>query len=158
MHQPRGQLWERFEVIRDKERARARARALSGCNQIRGSTHSGGVGDCLSLLGFLDCKIGGVGVIIALLASKFRTSILVMSRGLVMLFFKSSRQAFVYIMEAEIFSVGTEVPNSGPVEQWTSGPVDQLLDHKSSQVDPGAWINTKVKREAFWPWRPVLTT
>lgn len=152
MHQPRGQLWERFEVIRDKERARARARALSGCNQIRGSTHSGGVGDCLSLLGFLDCKIGGVGVIIALLASKFRTSILVMSRGLVMLFFKSSRQAFVYIMEAEIFSVGTEVPNSGPVDQLL------VADHKSSQVDPGAWINTKVKREAFWPWRPVLTT
>lgn len=65
--------WERFEVIGDK----------ASVDAVFCRT-AGGVGDRLPPLGFFDCKIGGVGVIIALLARlcKFRPSLLVMTRGL----------------------------------------------------------------------------
>lgn len=95
---------------------------------------SAGVGDRLPPLGFFDCKIGGVEVIIALLARlcKFRTSILVMTRGLAA-FFKASRPSsedFVYIMEAERHGVGIEVPTGGP-PGWSRC-------QKSSDVNAGA--------------------
>lgn len=71
--------WERFEVIGDK----ASVDAGGDADAVFCRT-AGGVGDRLSPLGFFHCKIGGVDVIIALLARlcKFRTSILVMMRGL----------------------------------------------------------------------------